>query len=415
MPARRILFVENSIGLSGSTMSLVTLLNHLDRGRFAPRIAVSRPEQAAYIREHLREPAEIAVVSPRRGLKQTAWLRRLGSPDSRVPRRLRRSALRVGGLLDLLVVALPYALRLRRFAGRDVDLIHQNNGFDFGAVMLALMLRRPLVAYQRGDEWNSPVVRWFARRVAAFVANSLATKRSLDGLGVPDARVAVIYPPLDLQIFDAVRGGGASRAALGIDGDTPVVGIVGIMVPWKGHRVFLRAVRAVRDQVPRVRAFIIGGHPPGGEAYVRELAALAAELGVSDRVTFTGFRADVAALLPALDVVIHASVEPEPFGRVITEAMAMKRPVVASAAGGPVEIIEDGRSGYLVPPGDPDALAARVVELLKDPSRAEEIGERAAQDVARRFSAEAHARLMEQVYDRVLGAHISHPVVTCSG
>lgn len=402
MPARRILFVENSIGLSGSTMSLVTLLNRLDRGRFEARIAVSRPEQAVYIREHLREPAEIAVVSPRRGLKQTAWLRRLGSADSRVPRRLRRSALRVGGLLDLLVVALPYALRLRRFAGRDVDLIHQNNGFDFGAVMLARMLGRPLVAYQRGDEWNSPVVRWFARRVTAFVANSRATKRSLDTLGVPGDRVEVIYPPLDLRIFDGARGGEAARAALGIDADTPVIGIVGIMVPWKGHGVFLRAVRAIRDQVPRVRALIIGGHPPGGEAYVQELVALAAELGIGDRVTFTGFRADVAALLPALDVVIHASVEPEPFGRVITEAMAMRRPVVASAAGGPVEIIEDGRSGYLVRPGDHEALAARVVELLKDPSRAEEIGERGAQDVARRFSAEAHAQLMERVYDRVL-------------
>ncbi len=414
MPARRILFVENSIGLSGSTMSLVTLLNRLDRERFAPRIALSRPEQAAYVREHLDQAADIAVVSPRRGLKQTAWLQRLASPDSRAPRLLRRSLLRVAGLLDLLVVALPYALRLRRFAGREVDLIHQNNGFDFGAIMLARMLGRPLVAYQRGDEWNSAVVRWFARRVTAFVANSQATKRSLDALGVPAGRTSVIYPPLDLRIFDAARGSGTSRAALGLDADTPVVGIVGIMVPWKGHGVFLRAVRAIRDQIPRVRALIIGGHPSGGEAYVRELVALAADLGVSDRVTFTGFRADVAELLPALDVVVHASIKPEPFGRVITEAMAMKRPVVASAAGGPMEIIEDGRSGYLVPPGDHEALAARVVELLKDPSRAGEIGERAARDVARRFSADTHARMMEEVYDRALGSGISQSMATHS-
>lgn len=415
MSPRHILFVENSIGLSGSTMSLVTLLNRLDRRRFEPRLAVSRPEQAAYIREHLRDPAEIAVVSPRRGLKQSPWLRRLAAPGARVPQAVRHAVLRTAGLLDLLAVALPYAIRLRRFAGRGVDLIHQNNGFDFGAVMLARMLRRPLVAYQRGDEWNSPVVRWFARRVTAFVANSLATKRSLDALGVPDERVSVIYPPLDLQIFDPARHALTSRAALGIDGDTPCIGIVGIMVPWKGHRVFLRAVRAIRDRVPRVRALVIGGQPPGGEAYVQQLVAQAAELGISDRVTFTGFREDVADLLPALDVVVHASVEPEPFGRVITEAMAMKRPVVASAAGGPVEIIEDGRSGYLVPPGDHEALADRVVELLKDPSLAAQIGERAAREVARRFSAEAHARLMEELYERVLGSGVSPTVMTCSG
>jgi glycosyltransferase involved in cell wall biosynthesis len=308
----------------------------------------------------------------------------------------------MAGLLDLTVVALPYAVRLRRFAGRRVDLVHQNNGFDFGAIMLARMLRRPLVAYQRGDEWNSPVVRWFARGVTAFVANSEATKRSLEALRVPHERTSVIYPPLELRVFDGRGDGAAARAALGIDPDTPLIGILGIMVPWKGHGVFLRAVRAIRDRVPGVRGLVIGGYPPGGEAYVRELKALATELAIADHVTFTGFRPDVADLLPALDVVTHTSIEPEPFGRVITEAMAMKRPVVASAAGGPVEIIQDGVSGFLVTPGDHEALAERVVELLKDPSRAQLIGERAAQDVAARFGAEAHARLMEKVYDRVM-------------
>ena len=402
MAPRSILFIENSIGLSGSTMSLVTLLNRLDRGRFEPRIAVSRPEQADYLRRHLREPADIAVISPRRGLKHTGWIRHLATAESRVPRPLRRPILRLAGLLDLAVVALPYALRLRGFAGSRVDLIHQNNGFDFGAIILSRMLGRPLVAYQRGDEWNSPVVRWFARGVTTFVANSVATRKSLEALRVPDERMSVIYPPLELGVFDGRGDGAGARAALAIDPDTPVVGILGIMVPWKGHGVFLRAVRAIRERVPGVHGLVIGGHPPGGEGYVAELKALAAELGIGDHVTFTGFRPDVADLLPALDVVTHTSVEPEPFGRVITEAMAMKRPVVASAAGGPVEIIEDGVSGFLVTPGDHEALAERVIQLLKDPSRARMIGERAAQDVAQRFSAERHARLMEEVYDSAM-------------
>lgn len=409
MTCHRVLFIENSIGLSGSTMSLVTLLNRLDRRRFEPLIAVSRPEQGDYVRQHLLEPAEIALVSPRLGLKHSGWIRRLGTPDSRVPRPLRRPILRLAGLLDLAVVALPYAFRLRRFAGRRVDVIHQNNGCDFGAIMLARMLDRPLVTYQRGDEWNSPVVRWFARGVTTFVANSVATRRSLEALHVPAERMSVIYPPLELGVFHGRGDGTAARRALGIDADTPLIGIVGIMVPWKGHGVFLRAVRAIRDRVPGLHALVIGGHPPGGEAYVDELKAIAADLGVGDHVTFTGFRPDVADVLPALDVVTHTSIEPEPFGRVITEAMAMKRPVVASAAGGPVEIIEDGVSGFLVTPGDHEALAERVVELLKNPSRARLIGERAAHDVAQRFSAERHARLMEDVYDCVMGLRSVNP------
>ena len=189
MAARRILFIENSIGLSGSTMSLTTLLNGLDRARFDPVIAVSRPEQAAHLREHLREPAPVVVIGPGNGLKYRGWMTRLTEAGSPLPAMVRHTLLRVAGLIDLAVVALPYALRLRAFArGRRIDLIHQNNGFDFGAVFLARMLGTPLVAYQRGNEWNSPVSRWFARRVTRFVANSQATKRSLDALGVPEDR-----------------------------------------------------------------------------------------------------------------------------------------------------------------------------------------------------------------------------------
>lgn len=407
MPVSRILFIENSIGLSGSTMSLTTLLNALDRGRFEPWVVVSRRDQADHLRQHLRMATPIAIIGPGTGLKHRGWLRRLTGPSSWLPGPLRHALLRLAGLADLLLVALPYALRLRRFvAGQRIDLIHQNNGVDFGAVFLAGLLGRPLVAYQRGDEWNSVVVRWFARRVRWFVANSLATRRSLDRLGVPHERVTIVYPPLDLDVFDAARVPAGIRASLGVEADAPCIGILGILLPWKGQRVFLKAVQLVVEQVPRVRALVIGAAPAGAEGYAQELKALAAELGVSARVIFTGFRPDVADVLAELDVVVHASVEPEPFGRVIAEAMAMRRPVVAAAAGGPMEIIEHGRSGFLVPPGDHEALAACVVELLKDPSLADRMAEEAGRDAVQRFSAKAHGKLMEEVYDSVLGSPV---------
>ncbi len=405
MAARRILFIENSIGLSGSTMSLTTLLNGLDRARFDPVIAVSRSEQAAHLREHLREPAPVVVIGPGNGLKYRGWMTRLTEAGSPLPAMVRHTLLRVAGLIDLAVVALPYALRLRAFArGRRIDLIHQNNGFDFGAVFLAQMLGTPLVAYQRGDEWNSPVSRWFARRVTRFVANSQATKRSLDALGVPEERMLVVYPPLDLDVFDAERSPKDVRAALGLDADVPCIGMVGILMPWKGQRVFLKAIRRVADEVPRVRALVIGAPPSGGEAYAQELSQLARDLGIEDRVIFTGFRSDVADLLASLDIFVHASVKPEPFGRVIAEAMAMRCPVVAAAAGGPMEIIENGRSGLLVPPGDDEALASGLASLLRNPQLAERMAEQAAHEAVERFSAKAHVAVIEGVYDSVLDA-----------
>jgi glycosyltransferase involved in cell wall biosynthesis len=120
---------------------------------------------------------------------------------------------------------------------------------------------------------------------------------------------------------------------------------------------------------------------------------------------FTGFRKDIPEVIQLLDVVVHASVKPEPFGRVIAEGMAMGKPVVASMNGGPLEIIQDGRTGYLVPSDDPEKLAHRIIELLSDRSRAGALGRKARQDAVARFSPRSHARLIEQVYENVLMSH----------
>ena len=156
------------------------------------------------------------------------------------------------------------------------------------------------------------------------------------------------------------------------------------------------------EAFPTSRAFIIGEATPRDVAYREELLNLSQELGITDRVVFTGFRAEVGELIQILQVVVHASIQPEPFGRVIVEAMAMKKPVVASMAGGPVEIIENGRNGLLVPPGDHVQLAAAITGLLADPLAAARIGEQGYRDAKSRFSAPAHAEAMKRLYQEVL-------------
>jgi glycosyltransferase involved in cell wall biosynthesis len=377
---------------------------------------VSRPEQGAFIRERIHDDLDLTIIGPGPSLKQRPWLHAVRGHHKGTGGPLLHSVLRVLGLLDLLVVTLPYALRLRRFArSRRIELIHQNNGFDFGAVVLARMLDVPLVAYQRGGEWNSRVTRWFARGVNRFIANSIATRQSLDTLGVAPDRVTIVYPPVDLEVFNLHGSTSNARKSLGLGPENPSFGMIGSLQPWKGQRVFLQAAHLVLDRFPDARAIVIGGPPADGQEYADELRALAAELGIAERVIFTGFRPDVAQLLSGLDVVVHASVEPEPFGRVIAEAMAMERPVVASAAGGPLEIIEDGRSGFLVPPGDPEILAARVVTLLSDPDLAKRIGYQGSREVVSRFSADSHAIRIQEVYDTVLGTVGAVPLTAGPG
>jgi glycosyltransferase involved in cell wall biosynthesis len=386
--------IENSIGVSGSTLSLTTLVKRLDRRRFAPHIVVARPEQEAYLRSRIDPAIPITRIGRRAGVKAAGWAKR------------GRLLPRVAALLDLLLVTLPYALALRRFLRRHrIELVHHNNGFDIAAVPLCRMMGLPLVAYQRGNEWHSWLVRRLAPLATCYVANSGATREDLVALGVPPELIAVVYPPIDLQDFEvAAPTTPPSRAAHGVPADAPCFGILGKLQGWKGQTVFLRAARRVLDAHPDARAWIVGDAPAGEEAFAAELRALAASLGIADRVVFTGFVTDVPGVLRCLDVVVHASVGREPFGRVIVEAMMMGRPVVAADSGGPREIIEDGRTGLLVPRGDDAALAAAINRLLGDRALAAAMGEAGRREATRRFSAAEHALTMQAVYDRVLGA-----------
>jgi glycosyltransferase involved in cell wall biosynthesis len=390
--------IENSIGLSGSTLSLGTLVKRLDRSRFAPHVVVARPEQEAYLRARLDPAIPIARIAPRRGLKASRWARRG-----------RRVLPRLAALLDLAFVSLPYAAALRRFMRRHgIRLVHHNNGFDVAALLLCRVMGLPVVAYQRGNEWHSWLVRRLAPLASRYVANSEATRDDLLALGIARERISVVYPPVDLADFGdaagAAPGRALSRAAYGVPADAPCFGIVGQLQEWKGQKVFLRAARRVLDARPEARAWVIGDTPAGEEAYGAELRELARTLGITDRVVFTGFVADVPGALRLLDVFVHASVYPEPFGRVIVEAMLVGRPVVAADAGGPREIIEPGRTGLLVPPGDDAGVSAAILRLLADREFAANVAEAGRLEARRRFSAEEHARIVQSIYDSVLAA-----------
>jgi glycosyltransferase involved in cell wall biosynthesis len=363
----------------------------------------SRPEQREYFMQFGGRAAPSVVVPIRKNLALTAGLRRyMTAIAARIPV-LARPVLSALSLLDHVFLTLPYVLRLRAIVrAQKIDCIHQNNGFDVAAILLARLLRVPIVAYQRGDEWNSPAVRFLSKFVDAFVANSEATRQNLLGLRVDPARVSVIYPPVDFARFDPAAGAARARAEFEVTDAEPCFGTIGALRERKGHGAFLRAAALVMEAFPTSRAFIIGEAAPRDAAYREELLNLSRELGITDRVVFTGFRAEVGELIQILQVVVHASIQPEPFGRVIVEAMAMKKPVVASMAGGPVEIIENGRNGLLVPPGDHVLLAAAITGLLADPVAAARIAEQGHRDAKSRFSAPAHAEAMKRLYQEVL-------------
>jgi len=184
----------------------------------------------------------------------------------------------------------------------------------------------------------------------------------------------------------------------------PVVAMYSIIQPWKGHDVFLRAVAKVRERYREpFRVLVAGSAPEGFEEYAEGLKTLAAELNLNDVVEFSGHVRDVFGLLSKTDVAVHASVQPEPFGRVIAEAMISGVAVIATKAGGAAEIVRHEETGLHVPMGDVERMAEAIERLLRDPELRRALGERAREFALREFRPSLHAERVVELYKKVLG------------
>ena len=177
-----------------------------------------------------------------------------------------------------------------------------------------------------------------------------------------------------------------------------VVVLVARISPWKGQDVFIRAAALVLKQFPTCRFQIVGSALFGEDALEGELKQLAASLGVAEKVEFLGFRKDVPELIAASTLLVHASTTAEPFGQVIVQAMVESKPVVATRGGGVLEIVDDGRTGLLVPMKDADAMAKAICEILADPVRARKMGEAGRERFLEKFTIEQTVREVEGVY-----------------
>lgn len=290
------------------------------------------------------------------------------------------------GLAGAAADSLAYAWRLARTARRHrADLVVTNTlkAALYGG-LAGHLAGVPVVWHLRDrvadDYLPAPAVRLVraAARVlpAGIVANSDAT---LASLRLPPAarrrlRAVAVGDPCPFPVLPWPAG----------RGDLPAIGMVGRLAPWKGQDVFLRAVaRAFPDPGARPPVRIVGAALFGEEDYAGGLVDLADRLGLGDSVTFTGHVDDVEAELARLEVVVHASVIPEPFGQTVVEAMAAGRAVVAAGAGGPAEIVTDGVDGLLHPPGDEEALAGCLAVLAGSPDLRHRLGRAAAASAAR--------------------------------
>jgi glycosyltransferase involved in cell wall biosynthesis len=240
------------------------------------------------------------------------------------------------------------------------------------------------------------VVKWLVRlAVDHVVVNSQASAHSLSALtGIATDSAPVIYNGIDADTFSRVDDTDirALRRRLGLPEHAWLAGLFGRLAPWKGQHIALDALA----RLPDAHLVLVGAPLFGEDAYAQRLHEQAAVLGLADRVHFAGFQDDVPAWMKAMDVIVHTSTEPEPFGRVIVEGMAAGRPVIATAAGGVTEIVRHGRNGWLVKPADPRALADAIGALHADPALAQRLATQGLADAKTEFSVERFLERMSQ-------------------
>ena len=298
-----------------------------------------------------------------------------------------------GGIKSL--TAIPELFKLTEEIAREAkgyDLILANSQKAFVVAALSnLKVKIPVFWYlhdiltaRHFSRLNRLAVVLLANRFAKRVlVNSHATGRAFVAAGGKEKLLSVVYNGFDSKRFDriAVENAVNLRSQLNI-GNAPLVGLFSRFSYWKGQHLLLEAVKTL----PEVHVILVGKALFGEEDYVLQLKALSEEPELQGRIHWLGFRNDIPALMKACDIIVHTSTEPEPFGRVIVEGQLAQKPVIASAAGGALEIIDRGVNGYLFPPEDVIALRKSIQKLIEDRSLAKSLGQQGYMNAKQNFS-----------------------------
>jgi L-malate glycosyltransferase len=385
----RILFANHTADWSGAEVAMMRLISGL-RGGHA-----------------------LAVACPNRGrlaaAVHAAGIQHLPLPPADVSLRTHPILTPLGiGQLMLAGVALRVAAQRH-----GADVIHANSLRAGLSGAVATRLGGPPVVVQVHEHLPASVLgratrKAIARSAAAVVAVTAYTAANFnEGLAVQCAEP--VYISIDHERFDPDRVQPAPlRRELALPHETVLIGEVAQITPWKGQDTAIRMLSAMRRVRSDVHLLLVGDIEFktkftrfDNERYLRRLHALIADLGLSGCVHFLGHRADIPAVLRALDLTVLPSWS-EPFGTVAAESMSMGTPPMVGAVGGVPEYVEDGRSGVVLAPDDPEEWARAALALLADPDRLAAMGARARQ-TSDRFTDRRYAELMLAIYERATG------------
>ena len=379
MATTKVLYLNHVGLLAGAERSLAAMIRALDRTRF--------------------EPYAVCPSGPLMNLLTQAGAKVRSFPLQRFRRTW--NPLRLISYADN---AFRIARRIEKdWNGPRVNIIHSNSttAHIYGA-LLARRWHVRCVWHVRDLVPLGILGRLLYAACDAVIATSNSVADAIRSAGVTDGKIHIIPNGIRLDAPADPMPAPSLRAELGIPESAPLLAVIAQLVPWKRHDVFLRAFASTVRLWPQAIGLIVGDDLFGDNAqYKSDLLNMTRQLGMEKNVQFLGWRDDVGRILHACDLVVVPS-QAEPFGRVALEAMAASRPVIGTRAGGLPDIVADGQTGRLVPPGDPTALAKAIQDVLWNRRLAQQMGEAGRKRVAELFDIRSTTRSVEQLYDLLL-------------
>ncbi len=401
----RIQYLSASGGLGGAEVCLLDMMASLQKEKPDWKLALIAAQDGPLVQKAAALGVRTEV------LPFPAAVARLG--DSKPSNGALAQVALAARLAGTAFAARKYSRKLSQSIRDDApDLVHSNSLKMHLLGVWGKGPRPPIVwhlhDYLSPRPFMSKALRSCRRRCAAVLANSDSVRDDARLVLGDSPDVTTLYNAIDVNEFspegpvaDLDRMCNLHPPAAG----AIRVGLVATMAWWKGHRDFIRAMALLKNE-ENIRGYIIGGplyDSEGSQESIEQLRALAAQLGLQSRIGFTGFVDQPSSVLRALDLVVHAATRPEPFGRVIVEAMACAKPVITTAAGGAAELVTIGHDAMDFRMGDPAHLAERIRELAGDPNLRERLGAAGRKTALARFARERLGGQLAAAYQRVAG------------
>jgi len=300
-------------------------------------------------------------------------------------------------------------LFLRIIRENKIDLVHTHSDLRHGKpeIVAARMVGVPCVTHHHGYSDYTHFDTLFAGLVNTniYISNDVAEYHIARGESRTKGKI--IHNGISLSDFMQQYDVLQVRKEFDCMPDQILVGLVARLDWWKGHEFFLEAMAEVVKKTHNTKGLIIGGlaelNYDSSKRYLDRLHVMVNSLGLEEKIVFTGHRNDIPRLVASLDVAVHASSNPEPFGLTVIEGMAAGKPVVATAAGGVLDIIEDGVNGLLIPCKDSKAMATAILQILSDWDKAKKMGLAARRCVAEKFTVQQQVTSVQKIYDSILG------------